>query len=45
MLGTMSRLWQTVRPIRIRLFLGLLSAMTASLVALMIPQEIGRAHV
>ncbi|MGP5056363.1 ABC transporter ATP-binding protein [Brachybacterium paraconglomeratum] len=38
MLGTMSRLWQTVRPIRIRLFLGLLSAMTASLVALMIPQ-------
>ncbi len=38
MLGTMSRLWQTVRPIRIRLYLGLLSAMTASLVALMIPQ-------
>ena len=38
MLGTMRRLWQTVRPIRIRLFLGLLSAMTASLVALMIPQ-------
>ena len=38
MLGTMSRLWQTVRPIRIRLFLGLLSAMTASIVALMIPQ-------
>ncbi|MEE1619682.1 ABC transporter ATP-binding protein [Brachybacterium sp. J153] len=38
MLGTMSRLWQTVRPIRIRLYLGLLSAMTASIVALMIPQ-------
>jgi ATP-binding cassette subfamily B protein len=38
MLGTMSRLWQTVRPIRLRLFLGLLSAMTASIVALMIPQ-------
>jgi ATP-binding cassette subfamily B protein len=38
MLGTMRRLWQTVRPIRVRLYLGLLSAMTASLVALMIPQ-------
>ncbi|MGO2359527.1 MAG: ABC transporter ATP-binding protein [Brachybacterium tyrofermentans] len=38
MLGTMSRLWQTVRPIRFRLYLGLLSALTASLVALMIPQ-------
>ncbi|AXK46817.1 ABC transporter ATP-binding protein [Brachybacterium saurashtrense] len=38
MLGTMSRLWTTVRPIRFRLYLGLLSAMTASIVALMIPQ-------
>ncbi|ATG56134.1 ABC transporter [Brachybacterium ginsengisoli] len=38
MLGTMRRLWTTVRPIRFRLYLGLLSAMTASLVALMIPQ-------
>src|SRR5690625_1255872 len=38
MFGTMSRLWQTVRPIRFRLYLGLLSAMTASIVALMIPQ-------
>ena len=38
MLGTMSRLWQTVRPIRFRLYLGLLAAMTASLVALGIPQ-------
>ncbi|PCC35412.1 ABC transporter ATP-binding protein [Brachybacterium alimentarium] len=38
MLGTMSRLWQTVRPIRFRLYLGLLSALTASIVALMIPQ-------
>src|SRR5690625_6269018 len=38
MLGPMSRLWQTVRPIRFRLYLGLLSAMTASIVALMIPQ-------
>ena len=38
MLGTMRRLWQTVRPIRFRLYLGLLSAMTASIVALMIPQ-------
>ncbi|MGO1259765.1 MAG: ABC transporter ATP-binding protein, partial [Brachybacterium sp.] len=36
--GTMRRLWQTVRPIRFRLYLGLLSAMTASIVALMIPQ-------
>ncbi|MBP2409854.1 ATP-binding cassette subfamily B protein [Brachybacterium fresconis] len=34
----MSRLWQTVRPIRFRLYLGLFSALTASLVALMIPQ-------
>src|SRR5690625_7297775 len=38
MLGPMRRLWQTVRPIRFRLYLGLLSAMTASIVALMIPQ-------
>jgi len=38
MLGTMRRLWTTVRPIRFRLYLGLLSAMTASIVALMIPQ-------
>ncbi|WP_114853226.1 ABC transporter ATP-binding protein [Brachybacterium sp. YJGR34] len=38
MLGTMRRLWQTVRPIRFRLYLGLLSALTASIVALMIPQ-------
>lgn len=38
MLGTMRRLWQTVRPIRFRLYLGLASAMTASIVALMIPQ-------
>ena len=38
MLGTMRRLWSTVRPIRFRLYLGLLSAMTASIVALMIPQ-------
>ncbi|MBP2381041.1 ATP-binding cassette subfamily B protein [Brachybacterium sacelli] len=34
----MSRLWQTVRPIRFRLYLGLFSALTASIVALMIPQ-------
>ncbi|WP_432803656.1 ABC transporter ATP-binding protein [Brachybacterium sillae] len=34
----MSRLWQTVRPIRVRLFLGLLTALTASIVALLIPQ-------
>lgn len=38
MFATMSRLWQTVRPIRSRLFLGLLSALTASIVALLIPQ-------
>ncbi|WP_422116264.1 ABC transporter ATP-binding protein [Brachybacterium sp. UNK5269] len=38
MFGTMRRLWQTVRPIRFRLYLGLLSALTASIVALMIPQ-------
>src|SRR5699024_8478173 len=38
MFGTMSRLWQTVRPIRYRLYLGLLAAMAASIVALMIPQ-------
>ncbi|PMC74472.1 MULTISPECIES: ABC transporter ATP-binding protein [unclassified Brachybacterium] len=38
MLGSMARLWQTVKPIRIRLYLGLLSALTASLVALGIPQ-------
>jgi ATP-binding cassette, subfamily B, bacterial len=38
MLGTMRRLWTIVRPIRLRLYLGLLSAMTASIVALMIPQ-------
>ncbi|MBB5832804.1 ATP-binding cassette subfamily B protein [Brachybacterium aquaticum] len=34
----MGRLWTTVRPIRFRLYLGLLSALTASLVALGIPQ-------
>jgi len=34
----MSRLWSTVRPIRGRLFLGLLSALAASIVALLIPQ-------
>lgn len=49
MLGTMSRLWQTVRPIRFRLYLGLLSALTASLVALGIPQVlevvVNRLHV
>ena len=38
MLGSMARLWQTVKPIRIRLYLGLLSALSASLVALGIPQ-------
>ena len=38
MFATMSRLWQTVRPIRFRLYLGLLSALTASIVALLIPQ-------
>lgn len=38
MLTPMARLWQTVRPIRWRLFGGLLSAMTASIVSLLIPQ-------
>lgn len=38
MLSAMSRLWQTVRPIRFRLALGLLSALAASIVALLIPQ-------
>lgn len=38
MFATMSRLWQTVRPIRFRLYLGLLSALSASIVALLIPQ-------
>ena len=38
MLVAMSRLWSTVRPIRGRLFLGLLSALAASIVALLIPQ-------
>lgn len=38
MLSSMARLWQTVRPIRWRLFGGLMSAMTASIVALLIPQ-------
>lgn len=38
MLRTMARLWQTIRPIRWRLLGGLLSAMTASIVALLIPQ-------
>ncbi|WP_106507788.1 ABC transporter ATP-binding protein [Brachybacterium timonense] len=38
MLATMGRLWQTVRPIRFRLYLGLLSALTASILALLIPQ-------
>ena len=32
MLVAMSRLWSTVRPIRGRLFLGLLSALAASIV-------------
>ena len=34
----MSRLWQTVRPIRGRLFLGLIAALLSSTMALMIPQ-------
>ncbi|GMA39601.1 ABC transporter ATP-binding protein [Mobilicoccus caccae] len=38
MISTMGRLWATVRPIRVRLFLGLLSALAASIVALLIPQ-------
>ncbi|MDO5663153.1 MAG: ABC transporter ATP-binding protein [Brachybacterium sp.] len=38
MTATMARLWQTVRPIRVRLYLGLMSALIASIVALMIPQ-------
>ena len=38
MLAPMARLWQTVRPIRLRLFFGLLSALGASLLSLMIPQ-------
>jgi ATP-binding cassette subfamily B protein len=38
MIASMGRLWQTVRPIRFRLFLGLLSALVASTSALLIPQ-------
>lgn len=38
----MSRLWQTVRPIRGRLFLGLLAALLSSTMALMIPQVLER---
>lgn len=38
MLGSLGRLWRTVRPIRGRLYLGLLSALLASLMALGIPQ-------
>ena len=38
MLGSLGRLWQTIRPIRGRLYLGLLSALLASLMALGIPQ-------
>lgn len=38
----MGRLWTTIRPIRARLFLGLLSALTASIVALLIPQVLQR---
>lgn len=41
MIATMARLWQTVRPIRLRLLLGLLSALIASIVALLIPQVLG----
>lgn len=38
MFSSMARLLQTIRPIRTRLLLGLLSAMGASIVALLIPQ-------
>lgn len=38
LISSLVRLWQTVRPIRGRLFLGLLSALAASIVALLIPQ-------
>ncbi|GAB2538322.1 ABC transporter ATP-binding protein [Brachybacterium huguangmaarense] len=38
MLSTMVRLWRIIRPIRLRLLGGLLSALIASIVALMIPQ-------
>lgn len=40
MFATMGRLMQAVRPIRVRLFLGLISALTASIVALLIPQTL-----
>jgi ATP-binding cassette subfamily B protein len=40
MIASMGRLWQSVRPIRIRLFLGLLSALVASTSALLIPQAL-----
>ncbi|MGP9695424.1 ABC transporter ATP-binding protein [Brachybacterium sp. AOP25-B2-12] len=38
MLSSMARLLKTIRPIRLRLLLGLVAAMTASIVALLIPQ-------
>lgn len=38
MLTAMLRLWETIRPIRWRLLGGLLSAVAASIVALLIPQ-------
>ncbi|MGY5766506.1 ABC transporter ATP-binding protein [Brachybacterium sp. DNPG3] len=40
MLENMSRLFQTVKPIRLRLILGLLSAIAASTSSLMIPQTL-----
>lgn len=38
----MTRLWHTVRPIRGRLFLGLIAAVLSSTMALMIPQVLER---
>lgn len=41
MIDAMGRLWRIVKPIRFRLFMGLLVTIAASVVGLMIPQVLG----
>lgn len=41
MIDAMGRLWRIVKPIRLRLFMGLVVTIAASVVGLMIPQVLG----
>src|SRR5690625_7885000 len=41
MIDAMGRLWRIIKPIRHRLFMGLMVTIAASVVGLMIPQVLG----